>query len=247
MGLKYQVEGLREELREALLIVPRTRGQLDGHDGIGSSDSRFLRSSYYEIKDENNNTLANVKSPVVTTLACKQFKQSPCPLPPQAFRYTRLIRDMNTNPEPISDWLKYCYGDNKPLPPMPTKALLVELLARFYEWESKGLSDDSKTLIKHLALVACQQHKEHINGGTLILTQVQIAEMAGKKNSAWKKSWAKRWSRLLEILADFDREGLDHVYECRRSRKTTRGHANMPVSKVLRERAREYVAARMAS
>ncbi|ELQ2514304.1 hypothetical protein QTG68_003995 [Vibrio vulnificus] len=243
MGLRYQVEGLREELREALLIVPRTRGQLDGHDGIGSSDSRFQQYSYYEIKDENNHTLANVKSPVVTTLACKQFKQSPCPLPPQAFRYTRLIRDMNSNPEPISDWLKYCYGDNKPLPPMPTKALLVELLARFYDRESKGLSDDSKTLIKHLALVACQQHKEHINGGTLILTQVQIAEMAGKTKSAWKKSWAKRWSLLLEILADFDREGLDHVYECGCSRKTPRGHANMPVQSVLRAAARAYVAA----
>ncbi|MDF5103799.1 bacteriophage antitermination protein Q [Vibrio parahaemolyticus] len=240
MRVKFNEEGLREELREALLIVPRTRGQLDGFASSGSSDSRFTRHSHYDITDDNGKKIASVKAPVVTTLACRQFKQSPCPLPPRAFVYARLLRDMNSNSEPISDWLRYCYSEGAQ---MPTKTLLLALLDEFYKQESKNLGKDSKKLIAHLALLACQQKRERINGGTLLLSQVVIAEKAGKKISAWEKSWAKRWTRLLNILAQFDKEGLEHVYECRRRTKATGRNADLPVQSVLRAAARAYVAA----
>ncbi|EGR3042589.1 hypothetical protein DBT73_RS21495 [Vibrio parahaemolyticus] len=240
MRVKFNEEGLREELREAMLVVPRTRGQLDGFADSGCSDSRFSRQSHYDITDDNGNKIASVKAPVVTTLACRQFKQSPCPLPPKAFVYARLLRDMNSNPEHISDWLRYCYSEGAQ---MPTKTLLLALLDEFYQQESKNLGKESKKLIAHLALVACQQKRERINGGTMLLTQAVIAEKSGKKLSAWEKSWAKRWTRLLDILGTFDQKGLEHVHECRRRAKATRRNADLPVQSVLRAAARAYVAA----
>lgn len=240
MRVKFNEEGLREELREALLVVPRTRGQLDGFENSGCSNSRFTRHSYHDVIGENGRKIASVRSQVVTTLACKQFKQSPCPLPHRAFVHARLIRDMNSNSEHISDWLRYCYSEGAQI---PTKTLLLALLDVFYEQESKNLGKESKKLIAHLALVACQQKRERINGGSLLLSQTVIAEKAGKKLSAWEKSWAKRWTRLLDILGQFDQEGLHHVHECRSRRKATRRDADMPVQSVLRDAARAYVAA----
>ncbi|EHR5466047.1 hypothetical protein KUM02_004596 [Vibrio parahaemolyticus] len=240
MRVKFNEEGLREELREALLVVPRTRGQLDGFENSGCSNSRFTRHSYHDVIGENGRKIASVRSQVVTTLACRKFKQSPCPLPPKAFVYARLLRDMNSNPEHISDWLRYCYSEGAK---MPTKTLLLALLDEFYQQESKNLGKESKKLIAHLALVACQQKRERINGGTMLLTQAVIAEKSGKKLSAWEKSWAKRWTRLLDILGTFDQKGLEHVHECRRRAKATRRNADLPVQSVLRAAARAYVAA----
>ncbi|MCY9805500.1 bacteriophage antitermination protein Q [Vibrio scophthalmi] len=240
MRVKYNEEGLREELRSALLVIPRTKGQLDGFENNGSSDARFQRSSYRTEVGENGEELAKVKPQVVTTLACKQFKRSPMPLPPQAFKHAKLVHDMNSAPEHIGDWLRFCYSEGAQC---PTKVLLSVLLAFFYEEESKSLSDDSKDLIQHLALLACMQKRDALNASRMQLTQVEIAKLAEKKQKAWEKSWAKRWNRLIDILNRFDKEGLDHVHERGRSRKATRRHADVPMQSVLRAVAREYVAA----
>ncbi|WP_031410636.1 bacteriophage antitermination protein Q [Vibrio parahaemolyticus] len=237
--MRYNKEGIREELRQALLVVPRTRGQLDGFEMNGCSDARFQRKNYRIEIGEHGEELAKVLSPVVTTLACKKFKRSPMPLSSEAFRHSRLVRDMNSAPEHIGAWLRFCYSEGAQC---PTKVLLSVLLASFYEDESKSLSDDSKDLIKHLALLACMQKRDALNGCYMQLTQTRIAELAGKKQKAWEKTWAKRWNRLIDILNQFDKEGLDHVYERGCSRKATRRNANMLVQSVLRDAARNYVA-----
>ncbi|EDP57160.1 bacteriophage antitermination protein Q [Vibrio sp. AND4] len=240
MRNKYNEEGLREELRSALLVIPRTRGQLDGFEQNGSSDARFQRSNYRIEVGEKGEELAKVKPQVVTTLACKQFKHSPMPLPAQAFKHAKLVHDMNSAPEHIGDWLRFCYSEGAQ---SPTKALLSVLLALFYAEEPKTLSDDSKDLIKHLALLACMQKRDQLNARKMQLTQVEIAKLAEKKQKAWEKSWAKRWNRLIDILDRFDKEGLDHVHERGRSRKTARRHADVSMQSVLRSEAREFVAA----
>ena len=237
--MRYSREGLREELRSALLVIPRTKGQLDGFESNGSSDARFQRKNYRIEIGEHGEELAKVLSPVVTTLACKKFKHSPMPLPADAFRHSKLVRDMNSAPEHIGDWLRFCYGEGAQC---PTKVLLSVLLAYFYEDESKSLSDDSKDLIKHLALLACMQKRDALNTNRMQLTQVEIAKLAGKKQKAWEKTWAKRWNRLIDILNQFDKEGLDHVYERGRSRKTTRSHAEVLMQSVLQAARRNHLA-----
>ncbi len=240
MRVRYNEEGLREELRSALLVIPRTKGQLDGFENNGSSNARFQRASYRVEIGENGEELAKVKSQVVTTLACKQFKQSPMPLPPQAFKHAKLVHDMNSAPEHIGDWLRFCYSEGAQC---PTTVLLSSLLTAFYKEESRNLSDDSKELIKHLALLACMQKRDALNACCRQLTQVEIARLSGKKQKAWEKTWAKRWNRLIDILNQFDKEGLNHVHERGRARKTSRRYANVPVQSVLRAATREYVAA----
>ena len=240
MRVKYNEEGLREELRSALLVIPRTKGQLDGFENNGSSDARFQRTSQREIKNEDGRVLAKIKAPVVTTLACKQFKQSPMPLSHQAFRHTQLVRDMSSAQEHIGDWLRFCYSEGAQC---PTAVLLGSLLDCFYQEESRNLGKESKKLIQHLALLACMLKRDALNANRMQLTQAEIAEKAGKKQKAWEKSWAKRWNRLIDILNRFDKEGLDHVHERGRSRKAARRHADVPMQSVLRAAAREYVAA----
>lgn len=243
MRVKYNEEGLREELRAAFLVVPKTRGQLDGFENYGYSDNKLSRSSVREITNEEGACLAKVKASVVTTLPCKSFKQSPVPLPPQAFLYVRLMRDMNTNEEHISDWLRYCYSEGAQL---PTAVLLQALLDEFYKDEPNIKSAKSKELIKHLALLACQQKREALNAGKNLLPQTRIAELAGKKPSAWEMSWAKRWKHLLQILSRFDKEGLDHVHERRRREKATRRHGNVPMQRSIQSTAGNEMVTRMA-
>lgn len=223
MRVKYNEERLREELRAALLVVPKTRGQLDG---FGSS------SSGSQMKGSNG--------PVVTTLPCRTFKQASVPLPPHAFLYAKLIREMNTNHEPIADWLRYCYSEGAQL---PTATLLQALLDVFYEEETKALGAKSRALIKNLALLACQQKRDALNACTAQISQVRIAEYAGKKPSAWKESWSKRWNRLLNILSQFDKEGLDHVHESRRRKKAAARNGSVSVQCRVSSSRRDEVAA----
>ena len=222
--IKFNAEGLREELRSALLVLPRTKGQLDGTEVYVNSDERFKRSKQRIIVGENGEELARVKAPVVTTLACKQFKRSPMPLPDSAFDDAALVRDMNSASEHISDWLRFCYSDGAQC---PTKVLLSILLARFYTHESKKVSEESKELIKKLALLATLQKRDALNARSNQLKQVEIAKLSKRSTKAWEKTWSKRWKRLLNILDTFDREGLEHVYERGSSRKAAKKHGDM--------------------
>lgn len=229
--MRFNVEGLREEIRNALLVVPRTRGQLDGFENCGHSDARFSSKSQREITNEDGIKIAAVAAEVVKTIACKQFKQSPVPLPPQAFQYSKMVRAMHTSSEHVSDWLRYCYSDGAQL---PTATLLQQLLDQFYADENQRMADKSKTLIKHLALLACQQKRLEINAGQNLLTQTRIAQLCGKTNSAWEKGWAKRWKRLMAILDGFDTEGLNHVHEQTKRQKSTRKHAVLLLQSVFK-------------
>ncbi|EJB8454893.1 hypothetical protein MW332_004741 [Vibrio parahaemolyticus] len=237
--MRYNKEGIREELRRALFVVPRTRGLLEGFEMNGCSDARFQRINYRIEIGEHGEELAKIQSPVVTTLPCKKFKHSPMPLPADAFRHSRLVRDMNSAPEHIGDWLRFCYDLSVQC---PTAVLLKKLLDSFYQQESSHLGSESQSLVKNLALLACMQKRDELNACCMQLTQTRIAELAGKKQKAWEKTWAKRWNRLIDILNQFDTEGLDHVYERGRSRKTTRRHANVPMQSVLQFAARNHVA-----
>ena len=236
---KYNQEGLREEIREALLVIPRTRGQLDGFENNGYSETKYSHAPYRHVTNDNGDIIGKVKAEVITTLACRQFKRSPMPLCPQAFRHSKLVHDMNSSSEHIGDWLRFCYSEGAAL---PTKALLEALLDVFYQGESGRVNASSKELIKHLALLACMQKRMAINTEKALLTQTKVAELAGKSQKSWEKTWAKRWSRFHVVLERFDTEGLNHVYESQRRRKTTRRDGNMPVQSVLRISAREAVA-----
>ncbi|MEE7832253.1 bacteriophage antitermination protein Q [Vibrio parahaemolyticus] len=238
--MHYNQEGLREELRQALLVVPRTRGQLDGFENNGYS-SKYGRSPTHEI--EIGGGSIKVKAEVVRTLACKTFKQSPMPLPPQAFKFTKLVRVMNSARPCVAEWLRYCYSDGAQL---PSREFLVELLTQFAEQEERALRGSSAELIKHLALLACQQKRDQINAGKDMLTQTKIAQLAGKSTAAWNKRWSCRWNRLLRIIELFDQEGLDHVYECGRRDKATRRNGNVPLQRRLRSAARNEMVTRVA-
>ena len=238
--MKYNKEGLREELRQALLVVPRTRGQLDGFENNGY-DSKYSRAPTHEI--EIGGEFIKVKSEVVRTLACKTFKQSPMPLPPQAFKFTKLVRAMNHARTCVAEWLRYCYSDGAQL---PSREFLVELLAQFSEQEERALRGSSAELIKHLALLACQQEREKINVGKNLLTQTKIAQLAGKSEAAWNKRWSCRWNRLLQIIESFDQEGLDHVYEWGRREKATKRNGYMSLQRSLRSSERNEMVARVA-
>lgn len=241
--MNYNVEWMREEIRNALLVAPRTRGQLDGHENVGCSDARFTKKSYRDITNDDGTKIAAVAAEVVRTLACKTFKQSPMPLPPQAFQHARLVKAMHTAPEHVSDWLRYCYSEGAQL---PTRELLQTLLDHFNEQEAKKLAAKSQELIKHLALLACQQKRIEINSGQGLLTQTRIATLCGKTNSAWENAWSKRWKRLLSILDSFDKEGLDHVYQCRQRTRTAGKHAVLPMQSVLQARGRAALSTRVA-
>ncbi|TPA69963.1 bacteriophage antitermination protein Q [Vibrio parahaemolyticus] len=238
--MHYNQEGLREELRQALLVVPRTRGQLDGFENNGYS-SKYGRSPTHEI--EIGGGSIKVKAEVVRTLACKTFKQSPMPLPPQAFKFTKLVRVMNSARPCVAEWLRYCYSDGAQL---PSREFLVELLTQFAEQEERALRGSSAELIKHLALLACQQKRDQINAGKDMLPQTKIAQLAGKSTAAWNKRWSCRWNRLLRIIELFDQEGLDHVYECGRRDKATRRNGNAPLQRRLRSAARNEMVTRVA-
>jgi hypothetical protein len=222
VALRYNVEGLREEIRWALVSAPRTRGQLDGIEANGISDRRLQKKGKHVIMDDNGNELALVESEVVRTIACRQYKTSIDPISSDAFRSARLIRTIRTNSTHVADWLLYCYSEK---PKVPSVELLTHLLCEFYEDEKRTLGFESKELIKHMAMLACQQKRIEKNSREGLLSQVEVAKLAGKKTAAWDKSWSARWKRLLSILERFDREGLDHVYQSGRSRSSTREHA----------------------
>ncbi|MCL9783641.1 bacteriophage antitermination protein Q [Vibrio sp. S4M6] len=244
MRNKYNKEGMREELRHALLVVPRTRGQLDGFENNGYSNSNYSRSSYREVTNETGDCITKVKAEVVRTLACKQFKQSPMPLCQQAFKHAKMLRDVHSTQEHVSDWLKYCYSEGAQV---PTKALVTFILDSFYQMETTRLAGKTRKLIEHLAHLACTQKRSEIEGNkSRLLSQSRIAEYSGKTQSEWEKRWAKRWKRLLAIIDSFDQEGLDHVYECGRSRKTTTRNADLLVQSVFQTGAREHLAPGMA-
>lgn len=227
--MRYNEEGLRNEIRNALLVVARTKGQLDGFEDCGSSNSKFLK--------------VRAGAQPIRTLACRTFKTSPMPLPPQAFEFTKIVRCMNSARTCAADWLRYCYSDGAQL---PTRSLLIELLARFSEQEDRVLRGASVELVKHLALLACQQKRHQINVGSNLLTQVKIAQLAGKSDATWSKRWSRRWERLLQILETIDHEGLNHVYKRGRSEKTTRKHSDLLVQCSLQPRTGNEMATGMA-
>lgn len=235
--MHYNKEGLREELRQALLVVPRTRGQLEGFENNGY-DSKYAKTP---MREEINGV--KVQAQVVTVLACKTFKKSPMPLPSQAFAFTRLVRAMNEAGECEAQWLRYCYSDGAQLPSVD---FLLALLAQFRQEEPRTLRGKSAELIKHLALLACQQKRDEINAGKDRLPQTQIAQLAGMTKSAWDKNWSCRWKRLLRIIETFDQEGLNRVYEYGRRAKAARRHRNVPVQCCLKAGTGSEVVARVA-
>jgi hypothetical protein len=238
----FQIEGVREELRAALLVVPRTRGQLEGFELNGHSDSKFSRSPYREITNENGDeVIERVKAEVVRTIACRTFKRSPTPLNFNAFEHSRIVRDMNSTSQHISDWMKFAYGDEVVA---PSKELLLSVLDEFYREQPTKLAKKTTKLLEQLAHLACWEKLNEINGKKL-LTQTYIAQISGKKQSEWEKRWAKRWKLLLAILTQFDQEGLEHVHESGRSRKATRRNANMPVQSALQSGTGDNLASRM--
>ncbi|EKO3874546.1 hypothetical protein P0F29_003175 [Vibrio metschnikovii] len=216
--MRYNKEGLREEIRQALLVVSRTRGQLEGIEVNGYSH----KYSKVALKDVGNGL--KVPCDVVTVLACRSFKTSPLPLPHNAFIHSRLVRVINAAQPNFADWLTYCYSDGAKL---PSQALLTDLLFKFHSCEQKKLNKKSIELIKHLALLACQQKRSALNAGINILTQKQIAALAGKSEASWNKHWSKRWNRFNEILESLDNQGLDYVYEHNRRRKAFRRCSNL--------------------
>lgn len=222
MALRYNVEGLREEIRWALVSAPRTRGQLDGIEANGISDRRLQKKGKHLIMDDDGNELALVESEVVRTIACRQYKTSIDPISSDAFRSARLIRTIRTNSTHVADWLLYCYNEK---PALPSVELLSQLLYQFYEEEQRSVNEKSKELIKHMALLACQQKRIERNSATDLLTEVEVSRLSGKNHTTWRNTWSARWKRLLSILEQFDREGLDHVYQSGRSRSSTREHA----------------------
>lgn len=230
MRRKYNKEGLREEIRQALLVTPRTKGQLEGFENNGSSNSKYQKRPSREIvigvDSEGNETTSRIDAQPITTLACRTFKKSPMPLPPQAFMFTKLVRAMNNARSCVAEWLRYCYSDGAQL---PSREFLLELLVEFHSQEERALRGSSAELIKHLALLACQQKRDQINAGKDLLPQTKIAQLSGKSEAAWNKRWACRWNRLLRIIESFDQEGLDHVYEWGRSGKVTRRNGHVPL------------------
>ena len=234
--MRYNKEGLREELRQALLVVPRTRGQLEGFEDNCCDSKHRAPTREIEIGEGS----IKVKAEVVRTSPCKVFKTSPMPLPPQAFKFTRLVKAINTARTCLSDWLRYCYSDG---PQLPSRELLLALLTQFALQEEKALRESSVKLIKHLALLACQQKRHQINIGKDLLSQTKIAELAGKSESSWNKRWSGRWKRLLLILEKFDNEGLDHVCERGRREKAAKRHSNMLMQHCIQPAARTKVVA----
>lgn len=208
---RFNTEGLREEIRHALMTQPRTRGQLDGFEAVGYDAIYALKPKH----EECNGVM--VESEVVRTMACKSFKDPSLPVPFDAFRSARIAKAVKAAPEPCADWMLYCYGEGARL---PTADLLQELIHQFMRSEPKAMRKDSKELVKHLALLACQQKRDQIEGRKDVLPQTHIAKLAGKGQKAWEKFWAPRWNRLLQVLDNFDIEGLNHVYESGRRSKT---------------------------
>lgn len=242
--MRYNTEGLREEIRQALLVVPRTKGQLEGFESNGSSNAKYQTKPTREIvvgvDSKGNETTTRINAQPITTLACRVFKTSPMPLPPQAFRFTKLVRGINNARACVAEWLRYCYSDGAQL---PSREFLIELLAQFHAQEERALRGSSAELIKHLALLACQQKRDHINAGKDLLPQTKIALLSGKSEAAWNKRWACRWNRLLRIIESFDTEGLDHVYEWSRRSKATRRNGDMPLQRSTQAAARNEMVA----
>lgn len=213
--MKYIAEGLREELRAALLVVPRTRGQLEGFEDNAAGQQKYLSKPYRE---------------VVTTLACRTFKKSVVPLPAQAYRYRRLVKLLNTAPISSGLWLNYSYSY---VERSPSELIIAEILHEFYIKNTGRLNKESVELMSQLAILACQQFCSRLNSNTEQLTQVEIAKLSNKNIKAWEKSWASRWNSLLLIVETIDTRGLDHVYQRRSSKKsypTTSQHVCVTLS-----------------
>lgn len=223
--MHYCREGLREEIRRALLILPRTRGQLDGFEDT-SCRPAFATKPKRNVAEDGGQQF--VDADPVRTLACKSFKRTTPPLPDDAFRSAKLVRAVNHSPAPCNDWLTYCYSDG---PGLPTRILMLTVLERFKAKEPKAMQAKSFELLKKLVLLACQQKRDELNAARELLTQTYIAELSGKKLPDWKKNWAPRWNRLLAILDAIDNEGLDYVYEYERGRKVATRNSHLFVQR----------------
>lgn len=234
---RYCIDGLRSEIRQALQVTSRTRGQLDGFEGLGYSDKYARRTT-------RNECGVSVQNEVVRTIACRTYKNPALPIPFNTFAHTALVKKIKAAPSPNCDWLVYCYSDGAL---MPTADLLRDVIHRFNCLESKKITLASTTLIKHLALLACQQSRLSLNyRDTEMLTQVRIAELSGKSIKTWEASWAKRWKRLLSLIEQIDSEALDYVYESGRSGKNTRKHTDMLMSSRATAATGVQMATRMA-
>lgn len=228
--MKYNVEGLREELRWALLVVPRTRGQLEGFEDNAAGQQKYLSKPQREIvvgvDAEGNETVKRVAAQAITTLACRTFKKSAIPLPFNAYAQRRIVQKANAAPHSSGQWLSYCYGDNDSMPP---QLVALEVAHEFNKQCSERLTRQSSEFIYSLALLACQQVRCEINDNQSLLTQVEIAALCGKSIKAWEKTWSSRWNDIKNIVNKIDIRGLDHVHERSSRIRFTQRHANVPM------------------
>lgn len=228
--MRYNAEGLREELRWALLVVPRTRGQLEGFEDNAAGQQKYLskpqRDIVVGVDADGNETVKRVAAQAVTTLACRTFKKSAIPLPFSAYAQRRLVQNANTAPHSSGQWLSYCYGDNDIMPP---QLVALEVAYEFNKQSTRRLTRQSNELTYPLALLACQQVRCEINGNQSLLTQVEIAALCGKSIKAWEKTWSSRWNEIKNIVNQIDIRGLGHVYERTSRIRFAQRHANVPM------------------
>ncbi|MGI2002019.1 bacteriophage antitermination protein Q [Shewanella frigidimarina] len=226
--MRYNAEGLREELRMALLVVPRTRGQLEGFEDNAAGQQKYLSKPQREIvvgvDSDGNETIQRFAAQSITTLACRTFKKPIVPLPHNAYEHTRIVKLMNQAPHSSGQWMNYCYSDAEAMPP---ELVVFEVLHEFHKKQTGRINRASSELIRYLALLSCQQVRRRVNGKVELLTHAEIADMSNKSIKAWEKTWAKRWNDLLLIVERIDNRGLDYVYERSRREKTPKQHPNM--------------------
>lgn len=146
---------------------------------------------------------------LVRATESRGFKKSAVLCGPFAFGQSAIVRAVNCQQDGIREWLRYAYGQPVPMW-ADVEVLVAEVWRQWQQENQEKLLPASIKLMKALAFLAVQDARIVVNGGRE-KPQTEIADLANKSHTHWRKGWAPRWRLLQQIVAGMDIQGLSGV------------------------------------
>jgi len=193
MACEQTNAAVRLEVQSALNVIARSKGQLSFQATVETSRTKRKRV----IDDETEQALD--LEPIRGTQSAG-FKRSSCPLPDNAFVYSRTARVINELPSDLNSLAMFCYSDDCKWSHVTQTAQSIWKL--FEKSQTKKLRKKKIETLRNMIFLAMQDWREQTLHGKVLHKPSRIQTLLDISEHSWRRDWLPHWRKMQAILAE---------------------------------------------
>ena len=203
----HSINSMRDELFDSLNVNALTRGQLDfDESSITVKKPRVIR------RDDKSGQVLPF-DPVRATQG-KTFKCSSCPLPPHAFRQTRITRAVHMLDDSHSSFALFAYSDRCSWEHV--EVVSKQLWQAFLDAQPKKLRAKKQAVLRRMVYLAMQNWKHQLTAEADLHKPKRIRELLSISEHQWRRDWLPFWRQMHDILTEHDTSMLERLHHATR-------------------------------